>query len=311
MKKTLRRLTAFIVMLCVAVTALMPIASSALTVRVFVDRKITEEQRNSYYKNSAFIGSSIGVHQQTYFRTQKKGYLGNPLFLVKGCYAFHNDFGNNKPYMLTYNGVTYHAWDAIKVSGRKKVFINMGTNDLLVSAQNTYDNYVKYLKKIRNVNPDVLIFIEATPPMVNSSQMSVLNNANINKLNSLMKSYCKGQKDMWFVDVNTPLKNANGGLKNEYSSDGYVHINNKGYASWMKTLTAYTDDLMVKERVATKYVDTISQKINNKQYAFAKAAMPQADKEIAKLEKSSKKANLESRMVKLRKRYKRLTGQDP
>ncbi len=309
MKNSLKCIVSLIITMCILTSSLLAVPASAYKVTMKIDETVTANQRNNYYKTSAFIGSSIGVGQQNYFRSKGNGYLGNPLFMVRGCYSFNNDFTNNRPYMICWRGTPYHAWDAIRYSGVDKVFINMGTNDMYTSAQDTYNSYVRYLQNIRRVNPNVVIFIEATPPMWNGSQRAVLNNRNIDRLNSLISNYCAQQKDMYYIDINSVLKDSSGGIAASYTSDRYVHLTNSGYARWMKAVTAYTDVLIVKERRVTKACDAVSRMIERRRYKSAKAYIELAEDALSKLDNSTKKDKLTARLNKLKLRYRKRTGE--
>lgn len=256
--------------------------------------RITTEQRNTYFSTAGFVGSSIGVGQKSYFKSQGEGYLGNPVMMVKGCYSFMNDKSSSNTYKVTYQGTPYMAKDAIARSGVDKVFINMGTNDLWVGPQKAYEQYVSYLKGIRARNPKVVIFIESTTPVC-KEKAGHLTNANVDQLNSLMKTYCKKQKDMYYIDVNSVLKGTDGKLKAEYASDGHVHLTGKAYSLWMKEVCDFTDRLMMQEQKAEDAVKTVEQSRSLVQYQSAQ-------KILQKLENSTVKSDLKERLKKIKKK---------
>lgn len=252
-------------------------------------KKITEKERNSWFSDSGFIGSSIGVGQKMYFDSQGRGYLGNPTMLVRGCYSFMNDSGRSTKYQITYRGTPYKARTAVKKSGVKKVFINMGMNDLWESPEGVYKRYVSYLSGIKKDSPGIIIFIESTTPVASGNEKNQLSNRNVNKLNAMMKKYCDSRKDMYYIDVNSCLKGADGCLKRNYSSDGYVHLSMSGYGEWMKTLCDYTDKLMIREKMAEDAVKTAQESRQKTDYTAAK-------KLVNKLEKSTVKSRLNQKL---------------
>lgn len=254
-------------------------------------RKISTSERNQWFSDSGFIGSSIGVGQKMYFDSQKKGYLGNPTMLVKGCYSFMNDASDSNTYKLTYRGKSYKARTAVRLSGVKKIFINMGMNDLWESPEGVYKRYVSYLDGIRKDSPGIIIFIESTTPVASGNEKKKLSNKNVNKLNAMMKEYCDSQKDMYYIDVNSCLKGKDGCLKRGYSSDGYVHLSMSGYAEWMKALCAYTDWLMIQEKAAEDAVKTAVESREKTDYNAAK-------KLVGSLEKSTVKSKLSKKLKK-------------
>lgn len=250
---------------------------------------VTKKQRNKFYSTSAFIGSSIGVGQKMYFDSQGKGYLGDPLMLVVGCYSFNNDKRGLAKYKVKYKGTPMMAKDAIYKSGVDKVFISMGTNDMMQRGDRVAERYIDYLKGIRKKNPDVVIFIESTTGVHKGRERGNLNSKNIDLMNKCMEKYCAGQKDIYYVDVSTVMKDKDGRLKSSCCSDGYVHLTMKGYSLWMQELTDYTDDLMIKQQKAADAVDTAKESKLDDDYKTAK-------KLVNKLEKSTVKSKLNKKL---------------
>jgi len=252
-------------------------------------KKISQKERNAYFSKSAFIGNSIGKGLKIYFDSKGKGFLGNPLMLVQGCYSFANDSRQGSEYQLTYKGKKMKAKDAIAASKVKQVFINMGTNDLWKPSAQTYSDYVKYLKGIRKKNPDVVIFIEGTTPMCSSKSKKYLNNTAIKDLNKRMEQYCGKHKDMYYVDISKGMTTDNGELQPKYSSDGYVHMTMEGYKIWTDNLTAYVDKLILLEKNATAAVDKAVKSNSSKDYNTAQ-------KWVQKLESGTVKQNLKTKL---------------
>ena len=247
---------------------------------------ITQAQVDKFIGESGFIGSSIGVGQQMYFDAQGYSFLGHPTMMVRGCYAFHNDGGaNGSQYQIGVGGYTGPARYVVQRSGVKRVFINMGTNDMVGSAEYVYGNYVDYISGIRATNPNVPIYIEAMTPVYAGGERGNLNNANVNALNSMLKAYCKKQSDMYFIDINTPLKAGTGALPAAYSSDNYVHLTFAAYAVWTNTVVDFVKKQMIAEQRAKDAVTTYTE---SKTAANLKAAK----KAVNKLEASALKTKL-------------------
>lgn len=250
-----------------------------------------QKRRNAYLGNSAFIGSSIGVGQQMYFKSKGNGFLGNPVMLVRGCYSFMNDASSSDEYKITYKGVPYRARDAIALCGAERVFINMGTNDMWLGTDGVKKAYVKYLVEIRRNNPEVVIFIESMTHVQAGKENSHLNNPAIDQLNSFLEDFCKKHKDLYFIDVSSALRSPDGSLRPDCCSDGYVHISTKGYEIWTNTLCRYVDHLLDMEESAEKAVETYAETGSETDYQKAWHA-------IDILEKSTVKQTLRQRLRK-------------
>ena len=251
--------------------------------------KVTKKQRNGFYKRAAFVGSSIGVGQKSYFERQGKNYLGKPKMLVRGCYSFYNDKHKRKKWMVTYGGKPMQAKAAIKKSKCKRVFIAMGTNDFRGNADVVYKDYVEYLKGIRKANPKVVIFIESTTSVTKKRQGKYLNSKNIKKLNKKMAAYCKKQKDMYFINVSSKRNDKKGNLKKKYASDNYCHLTDGAYKIWTEEMIKFTDKLILQERAAKKAVVTAEKEKTEDAYSKAKEL-------VDGLEKSTVKDNFNKRL---------------
>lgn len=235
---------------CVQTVALSVTAKGAGTA-------LTQEQINEFFSKSGFIGTSIGEGQKYYFQSKGSGYLGDPVMMVKGCYGLYNDEGRRgDEYQISYNGVKAPARICVKNSGVESVFINVGTNDMYGRYDEVFEMYKKYLEGIRQENPNVLMFVEAMTPIFAEGQRGNLTNENVDGLNRMLAEYCEGQADMYFIDVATPLKNPQGALAEDYSSDHYVHLTFPAYEVWTNTLISYVSDLMTKNADARDAVET-------------------------------------------------------
>ena len=269
------------------------VQSTAVAKKKAAKKKISKKERNKFYSQSAFIGSSIGVGQRMYFDSKGDGYLGNPKMLVRGCYSFYNDKRKLSKWMITYKGKPMQARYAVKKCKCKRVFIAMGTNDFHGNADVVFDDYVEYLKGIRKTNPKVVIFIESTTSITSSRQGKYLNSRNVRKLNEKMKDYCNKHKDMYFVDVSSKLNDKNGHLKKKYASDNYCHLTFEAYKIWTDELTKYTDKLMLKEKAAEKAVKAAEKSRKPK-------AIKKAKKAVKALDSSTFKNKLRKRIKKIK-----------
>lgn len=254
------------------------------------------KRRNQYLSESAFIGNSIGVGQQMYFDSKGAGFLGEPTMLVKGCYSFMNDTSSSSEYKISYNGIPCRAKDAIALCGAKRVFINMGTNDMWLGNEGVQKAYAKYLAEIRQKNPDVVIFVESMTHVQAGKENSHLNNANIDQLNSFLEDFCQKHKDLYFIDVSSVLRDPDGSLRPDCCSDGYVHISMKGYELWTGEICKYVDGLLDMEEAAENAVNAYSQSGSEEDYQTASEA-------VDALEKSTVKQNLTQELRQCRSLY--------
>ena len=253
--------------------------------------KVSKKEMKKYFNKSAFIGSSIGLGQRMYMNSEGKKYMGHPKMLVKGCYSFTNDHGGK--YSISYKGKSGPARYVVKRSKSKRVFINMGTNDLFEGHKRVFARYKKYIASMKKVNKGIVIYIESMPPVHKSGEKSNLNNKNVNKLNKKLKNYCKKKKDVYYIDITTPLKDKRGGLATKYCSDHYVHITMAGYRVWHKKVYKDVKRILKDEKKAKKAV-----KYANKYKAANE--IQRAKKLVKKLHKSTVKSKLKKKLKKVK-----------
>lgn len=249
---------------------------------------LPESEINEFFSQSVFIGCSLGVGHMMYLDEQGEDYLGSPLYLALSSYGIYNDDGRNGPeYQLSYNGVTAPARELLAMTDAKRVFINLGTNDMYGDAEYVSETFIEYLDGIRKDNPDVAIYLEALTPVYIGSETEFLNNDNVDALNAILKEYCDSHPDVYYIDISTIMKDDNGGLKDEYTSDYYVHLNDAAYEAWTKKLISTVRSQLIYEQRAEDAVTTYEEAGTETALADARAA-------LKKLEDSAYKSALES-----------------
>lgn len=129
----------------------------------------------------------------------------------------------------------------------KKVFINIGTNDLNdpdVPLQEVMAHYGEILTSIEERLPETVIYLMAYYPvnyeaateemkpclLIRTNEKIALANIEVEKL---AKKH--GQR---YIDVNAPLKDEKGNLKAEYTIEG-MHIKPEGYRAIFEDVMKY------------------------------------------------------------------------
>lgn len=202
--------------------------------------KLTDFKVEDFFSKAVFIGNSTSEGLTSYFKSKGKKYLGGPLVAAKVSYTFNSDKAKLNGYMLKYKGNQLQAKALVKKAGSKYALIMMGTNDLVgTSASSVAKKYKSYIEGIQKENPGVVIYIQSTTPRRGSKNVKNLSNKKIDELNKLMKSYADSKSNVNYIDISTPLKDNDGNMKKSYCSDGYVHLNMKGYKVWVNTVVDY------------------------------------------------------------------------
>lgn len=132
----------------------------------------------------------------------------------------------------------------------KKVFINIGTNDLSdsrIPISQLMDNYDKIISIIEENLPEVIIYLMAYYPVNYEAAaedmkecLKIRNNQKIALANSEVEKLAKrhGQR---YIDINRNLKDGQGRLKAEFTIEG-LHINENGYRAIYDDIMRYVKE---------------------------------------------------------------------
>ena len=129
----------------------------------------------------------------------------------------------------------------------RKVFINIGTNDLSdaeIPIEKVMENYDRIITLIEEKLPGVVIYMMAYYPInyeAATEEMKpcllIRTNEKIKAANEQVKALAKkhGQR---YIDVNAPLSDKQGRLKAEYTIEG-MHIKPEGYRAIFHDVMKY------------------------------------------------------------------------
>ena len=129
----------------------------------------------------------------------------------------------------------------------KKLFINIGTNDLSdssISMDTIIDNYDKILCRVEKALPNTVIYLMAYYPVNYEAAaedmkecLKIRTNEKIKKANEAVKKLAE-KHNQRYIDISDNLKDNLGRLKSEYTIEG-LHINEKGYRAIFDDLMKY------------------------------------------------------------------------
>ena len=189
-----------------------------------------------FFDDAAFVGDSITMGLRNYH--MNRGYpLGNVTFLCQGSYSV--DHAVNDTMFISYQGQDMTVQDALAACGAKKVFIQLGMNDIaLHGVDKTLENWGTMIGNIRKKLPDIVIYIQSGTPIFTAGQIGGLNNQRMDAYNERLKVFAQ-ENSCFYVDIATDMKDASNGLKEQYASDNYVHLTYSACALWTKILKNY------------------------------------------------------------------------
>lgn len=189
------------------------------------------------FKNSALVGDSITNMWKNHERETNQ--LGHPLFLAKvGVSLTEFNTGNR---LLSLRGKSLSLWDAIEESGVDRIFMMLGQNDVtrVENVAVICQTYQEVVGKIREKNPNVVIYLETITPEFHHRWQSNARNEKINEFNRWLREYA-AEEGTPLIDVAKYYENHLGYMANEYAW-GDIHINNPGCDMWGEIIAAYLE----------------------------------------------------------------------
>ncbi len=177
----------------------------------------------SYFSDALFIGDSRTVGLSEYAD------LGDAdVFATIGLSSF-------KLFETQVDMPGYGKETLDEVLSRKnygKIYLMLGINELGYPHESIEKQYREIVEKIREKQPDAILFLEASLHVskAKSDSDSLYNNANIDWLNGVVESLCD-QKQTYYIDVNEIFDDGAGNLDAQYTSDD-AHPLGKYYAQW-------------------------------------------------------------------------------
>lgn len=132
----------------------------------------------------------------------------------------------------------------------KKVFLNIGTNDLSnprIPISQMIENYDRILCKIEEALPQTAIYLMAYYPVNYEAAaeemkecLKIRTNEKIERANEEVKKLAQ-KHGQHYIDVNKNLKDEQGRLKAEYTIEG-MHIKEEGYAAIYDDVMRYVKE---------------------------------------------------------------------
>ena len=168
------------------------------------------------------------------------------LFVGSSSFAKWKDVADYFPgYIIVNRGfggstlldVIRYAYDIIVPYQPKQVFIYAGDNDLAegASVAEVVTRFKTLFQLIRiNVPNATMDYISIKPSPSRENLMPKMKEAN-----KQIEAFLKTQKNAGFINVFSPMLNADGQPKPEIFVEDRLHMNADGYAIWKKTILPY------------------------------------------------------------------------
>ena len=162
--------------------------------------------------------------------------LGESIFVNMPNYSVRAAVGEVPDLFLQFRGRACMPEDVCELAGAEKLFIMLGLNDVaLIGTDETIARWSTLIDNLHGRCPDMLIVIQSCTPICYGRQYAKYNNRIIDDYNERLKALAF-EKGCSYVDISSALKDENGNLKYNYSSDAYVHLMPKVGEIWADSL---------------------------------------------------------------------------
>lgn len=176
----------------------------------------------SYFEDALFIGDSVTL-----------GFRNSGFIPAKNIIAEKNinlnELVANK---ASYQGKTKTLYQMIdsQMPNPKKIYILLGLNNLPGTENDVSMQYYKRLvETLQATYPDSMIFVESLTPMMQDSEYAKrFSSAKIDDFNVKLLALAE-EMGIYYLDLQTVLKDANGYLIGEYSSPDGLHLVKNGH----------------------------------------------------------------------------------
>ena len=178
----------------------------------------------SWFDDALFIGDSRTVGLREY------GNLGNAEVVADSGMNVYKIFEKE---FVTVSGEKKQLETILTERQFGKVYLMLGINELGYDFDRTVSRYADLLAKIRGLQPEALIFLEANLHITGakSEDSPIYTNENINRFNQAAEQMANGQS-IFYLDVNELFDDENGNLAEEYTVD-HAHVLGKYYTDWV------------------------------------------------------------------------------
>ncbi len=189
---------------------------------------------DDYFNDALFVGDSRMVGLSEYCE---------PLdtradFYVKKALTIYNLL-DGKP-IRSFDGTQKSLWEVLDEKQYGKIYIMVGINEIGVGNSEYFkDAYEQVVDRIREVQPDALIFINSIMHVsqAKSDTDSLYNNTNINARNDAIASIADNIH-IYYLNINEAVDDENGALRSDITFDD-IHLKGSCYEPWYEYLLAH------------------------------------------------------------------------
>ncbi|MEG1448207.1 MAG: GDSL-type esterase/lipase family protein [Oscillospiraceae bacterium] len=194
----------------------------------------SEMVSTSYFDDAVFIGDSITTGIDGYDILENATVIAHT--------GVNVDTIKTTPFYETEAG-TLTAVETLKtIENAEKIYIMLGANGIAWFPKETLINhYEEFLLSVMEAKPDATIYIQSILPVTQSMDdlANNITNEKIDEYNLALLELAK-KLDVYYVDINSSLKDENNALPAEASPGDGMHFGAEYYLKWIDYLRTHT-----------------------------------------------------------------------
>lgn len=193
----------------------------------------SDPKSEAYFGKCMFVGDSISVGFSDYQFMSAKNVIAEIGMNIEKI--------NTDPMKTAYGEVT--ALEALKAADPENVYIMLGSNGIAWLPTDTMiEYYSEFVDKVMTDMPEADIYILSIPPVTaerETAENEPILNSDIDNYNSELLKMAN-EKQIYYVDINTILKNNDGKLPSEQAQDDGMHFVKDTYSVVVDYILSHT-----------------------------------------------------------------------
>ncbi|MDO5388975.1 MAG: SGNH/GDSL hydrolase family protein [Clostridia bacterium] len=197
-----------------------------------------QKKLEDFYGGQVFIGDSIMSGFANYtFKEEAPSWLNSVIFLTKVSWGISSALSDESGPM--YQGKAQKVTTSLGEIKPERIFINLGINEMNglgspgYSIDKLISKYGELIDSIKNAVPESTVYIINITPCTEEKETSTFSNETIKEFDKELESKC-AEWGVEYLDLASEFGDV---LKPEYSSDQFVHHNDKAYSEiWVPFL---------------------------------------------------------------------------
>ena len=215
---------------------------------VAVREPLTRDQLMDFFTDSVFVGDSVSQRFRTYVKDNRKdepNLLSNAKFLTVQSYTLFTaskNYVSTKHANLTYGGKEMSLCRIMGQMKPRRLFILLGINDFIGEKIDKGIEYVtRLVSLVKKYSPDTIIYFQSLTPVTRNFCRKKDYRTLWDNYNAALRDLSE-TVDFTYVEIAERLKDDEGYLPDDWSTDREYHVNSKGIPVWIDELLDFAQE---------------------------------------------------------------------